>query len=130
MMDIVLRVFAGLLPDRSSAPEAQYRYQLRLGITVSVMLAWVAYATVFATGWVPAVNTGFARSADLSTVITELKQNRAQNVDNQLLELRIKHCKATTDESKQLYWSKIEPLLIEYQQLTGHQYVLPQCNDV
>ena len=129
-MDVILRVLGGLVPPDTADPRQQYRYQLRVGITLTGMLVGLTAVTVTAFGWVPAWSQGFAHTQDVQGLVTEIRQNRAQSIDNQLLELRIKHCKATTDESKQLYWAKIAPLMGEYQQLTGRAYQLPACADL
>jgi hypothetical protein len=130
LMDVILRVLGGLVPPDSADQRQQYRYQLRLGITLSAVVLGLTALTVNAFGWVPALSEGFAHTTDVKSLVVEIRQNRAQTIDNQLLELRIKHCKATTDESKQLYWAKIAPLMGEYQQITGRPYQLPACADL
>jgi hypothetical protein len=129
-MDFVMRLLAGLVPDHTADPEVQYRYQLRLGLTVSIIALWVASVTVAAFGLVPALSQGFALTADLKQVVIEIRTNRAQTIDNQLLDLRIKHCQAKDDAARQLYWSKISPLMVEYQQITSRPYLLPSCSDL
>jgi hypothetical protein len=130
MMEVLLRILGGLVPDHTADPEVQYRYQLRLGLTVSIVVLWVLAVTITAFGIVPAWSQGFAMTTDMKQVVTEIRQNRAQTIDNQLLDLRIKHCEAKDDVARQLYWSKIAPLLAEYQQITGRPYNLPACADL
>lgn len=130
MWEFLLRILGGLVPDHTADPEVQYRYQLRLGLTVSVIALWIAAVTVTAFGIVPAWSQGFALTADVKQVVNEIRQNRAQTVDSQLLDLRIKHCEAKDDTARQLYWSKIAPLMQEYQVLTGRPYPLPACADL
>lgn len=129
-MEYLLRILGGLVPDHTADPEVQYRYQLRLGLTVSVVVLWILSVTITAFGIVPAWSQGFALQVDVKQVVNEIRANRAQTIDNQLLDLRIKHCEAKDDTARQLYWSKIAPLLQEYQQLTGRPYPLPACADL
>lgn len=130
MMEFILRILGGLVPDHTADPEVQYRYQLRLGLTVAVTVLGLMAITVTAFGVVPAWSQGFAMATDVKQVVNEIRQNRAQTIDNQLLDLRIKHCEAKDDTARQLYWSKIAPLMYEYQTLTGHPYALPACADL
>lgn len=130
MWEIALRILGGLVPDHTADPEVQYRYQLRLGLTVSIIVLWVASVTVTAFGIVPAWSQGFALATDVKSVVQEIRANRAQTIDNQLLDLRIKHCEAKDDTARQLYWSKIAPLMQEYQELTKRPYPLPACSDL
>jgi hypothetical protein len=130
VMDVLLRVLGGLVPPDSADPRKQYRYQIRVGLTLSfLVLAFVGFV-ISDHGWMPTWSEGFARTADLRSLTVEIQKNRVQSIDNQLLELRIKHCNATTDDAKQLYWAKIAPLIYEYQQLTNRVYNLPACGDL
>lgn len=129
-MDILLRIFAGLMPTQGADPDKQYRYDLRMGITVSALFAVVAGAVILALGIFPGLSAGVAMNSDLRSVVAELKQNRAQTIDSQLLDLRIKHCQAKDETARQLYWSRIETLLQEYQRLTGQPWPLPACQDL
>ena len=130
MMDIILRFLGGLVPPHTADPEKQYRFLLRVGLTLSTLSLGLIAVTVTAFGWVPAWSQGFAMAIDVKGVVQEIRENRAQSIDNQILELRIKHCKAGTDEARQLYWGKISPLMDEYQRLTGSLYRLPACTDL
>ena len=130
MLEIALRILGGLVPDHTADPEVQYRYQLRLGLTVSVIFLWVASVTITAFGIIPAWSQGFALQTDVKQVVNEIRQNRVQTIDNQILDLRIKHCQAKDETARQLYWSKLAPLMTEYQHLTGQPYTLPACADL
>lgn len=125
-----MRILGGLVPTHTADPEVQYRYQLRLGLTMSIVVLWLVGVTINAFGLFPSWSQGFALQTDVKQVVTEIRQNRAQTIDNQLLDLRIKHCQAKDDMARQLYWSKIAPLMQEYQQLTGRPYPLPACADL
>ena len=136
MMESILRILGGLVPDHTADPEVQYRYQLRLGLTMSIVVASVlglGAITAAAFGLTP-WSQGFARQADVQTnqsaIVKEIRQNRAQSVDASLLDLRIKHCQAKDDTSRQLYWSRIAALMQEYQRLTGQTWPLPSCSDL
>jgi hypothetical protein len=129
-MEYVLRLLGGLIPEQNADPKVQYRYQLRLGATLSLLIVYTAAASIIASGIVPKISQGVAMTVDLKQVVAEIRENRAQTIDNQLLDLRIKHCAAKDDTARQLYWSKIAPLLDEYQKITGRPYTLPACGDL
>lgn len=129
MGEWIKALLGGLVPTLEASSEVQYAWRWRIALVSCAAFCWCLGATLVAFGMTPGFQ-GFAKAGDLQAVVGELRQNRATDVDNQLLELRIRHCKATTDEAKQLYWSKIKPLLDEYQRLTGRGYVIPYCTDL
>jgi len=128
--DLVTKGVSALIPPHDATPEEHYNWRLRIGLSVCFLFAALSAVTVFAFGLVPGV-AGFARATDLNTVIGEIRQNRVGELDNRILELRIKHCDAKTDEAKQLYWAKIQSLVSEWRGLTGlPNYQLPACADL
>lgn len=130
MWEFFLRLVGGLVPLHNADSETQFRYQLRLGLTVSVIIIWLIGVTVDAFGLLPGWSQGFALATDVQKVVTEIRQNRVQTIDNQVLELRLKHCQAKSDEARQLYWAKIAALQTEYQVLTVRAYLMPRCEDL
>jgi len=128
LIDPLVSIAEAVIP-RADAPHSdQYRWRVSVGCVLLVTFIGLCGVTAFAFGFIP--GSGFARASDLQSVVSEIRENRANTIDNQILELRIKHCQATTDEAKQLYWSKISVLMAEYQHLTGRAVVLPSCADL
>ena len=66
---------------------------------------------------------GFAR--------TEQVQNLyVSNLETDLIDLRIRQCSATTNESRQFFLQRLQEKEREYYEITGHAYVRPSCNEV
>lgn len=130
MMDLLATLFGFLIPPPNSTHEEQYGWRVRVGVMLLITIVGLSIVTAFAFGW-PIPGTGFARAEEMHNVVAEIRENRATQIDGQILELRIKHCASKTDEARQLYWSKIAQLLNEYQNITGHTLAaLPSCADL
>lgn len=129
MWEAIVDAMKALIPSIDSAAAEQYLWRLRMAIVSCSAFLGLCAITALAFGVVPGFD-GFARKADLSTISNEMNRNHAENIETALLDLRIKHCKAATDESKQLYWSKISHLLVRYQELTTRVYAIPSCTDI
>lgn len=118
-----------LIPTTNHSPQAQFWWRVRVAGVVCTTFMGLVGVTMAAFGAMPGFE-GFAKAGDLQSVVIEIRRNRAANLDGLILELRIKHCKGASDEARQLYWSKISPLMVEYRILTGQAYVLPACADL
>jgi len=128
--DLIAKGAAALIPPLHSTPEQQYNWRLRIGLSVCFLFPALGAVTAGAFGLIPGV-VGFARASDLSTVVSEIRQNRTGDLDNRILDLRIKHCDAKSDEAKQLYWAKINALITEWRAITGlPAYQMPDCKDL
>lgn len=127
----IFRFLAGLLPKHDATKEEHYNYMMRLGLTVSALVLCFGAAVVFAYGFVPGVTSGFARAESLTAVIGEIRANRTEELDAQLLNLRIKQCNASTDQAKQLFYDKIQRALDEYAYLNPKRsYPIPPCSEL
>lgn len=108
-------------PDVAGTPK-EFWYHLRVAfVACAGFLGLLAFAA-FAFGAIPGFD-GFARTADVKALTRHV-------VDTELLDLRTHHCKATTNEAKDLYWGRIEYLMLEYQRASGQPYNLPMCSDL
>jgi len=128
--ELISMGISALIPPNEATPEQQYNWRLRIGIAVCLLFPMFVAGVAGAYGLVPGI-AGFARATDLASVVSEIRQNRLGELDNRILDLRIKHCDAKTDEAKQLYWAKINALISEWRALTGlPAYQLPNCTDL
>jgi hypothetical protein len=128
--EVVAKAAKSLVPPPDSEHSANYRWRWSIFLVSSSSFIGVCAITVLAFGLTPNVFGGFARASDVQANLAEQRTHWSYDADKNILDLRIKHCNATTPEAKQLYWSKISELLVRYQQLTGHPYTLPQCSDL
>lgn len=129
MWDLLISLFRNIVPPINSAEDIQYAWRVRIALVSCAAFVGVLTITAIAFGYAPGVS-GFARVSDLDTVISEIKINRIDTIEAQILDLRIKHCKATTTEAKQLYWDKISHLMLRYERLTDKVFTLPACTDL
>lgn len=130
MLDWLLGIGESLVPSPDAHPRIQYRWRLRVGLVLCGTFAGLCVTTVLAFGLFPLVFTGFAHAGDIQQLNSRMDKSDARYIDQQLFELRKGHCRAPTEESRQLYWARMSPLLSEYQQLTGRTYILPACADL
>lgn len=125
-----LRWLAWLLPHERTTPAAMFRWRV---IVVALLLP-TASLTALAYGGVPWVSehlfSGFATKNDVQQISSRVDRMDQRLLESSILDLRIRQCAATTPEAKQLYAARIQPLLIEYLQLTGKTYPLPACSDL
>jgi hypothetical protein len=128
----LLRWILRLLPVHDNSSEAQLRWRIRVGVTLIIVTFGFILRTFIDYGLWPAslVYAGFAQAADLQQIAAREVRKEERDLDTDILDLRIKHCVAQSPEAKQLYWSKIAPLMTEYFKLTGRTYALPPCADL
>ena|SRR5579863_2220985 len=136
MLDFISNLWQAFIPPLHASAEAQYNWRIRVGIFSCVAFSGLCFLAAASYGLVPHVSgfeTTYASDVQSAAIIREIRDNRAEQIENELLNLRIKHCaaiKSNNDEGKILYWSKISDRMIRYQQLTGRVYALPQCSDL
>jgi hypothetical protein len=144
MWEVITGFARWFIPPLDADPAHQYGWRLRLGVFTALSFGGVCGITAFAFGYVPPQYDGFVRVSQsqaqaaqtdqkIQAVITEIRANRAEAVENELLNLRIKHCqaiKSSNAEATVLYWSKISDRMGKFQVLTGRVYALPACTDL
>ena len=52
------------------------------------------------------------------------------DLEDKLIELRIKQCKADTDQARQFFYERLNRKQQQYEQLTGHRFSVPECSDL
>lgn len=120
-----------LVPPRGHGePREVIVWRWKIFLAVMAVGGFMALHVALACGWLVMLHPGFASASDLKQVIAQLEAQRGSVLDTAILDLRIRHCAATTPEARQLYWGKIAPLLDEYQRLKGRPYQLPGCADL
>jgi hypothetical protein len=131
--DAIKDIASWFIPQMDADPIIQYWWRVRLALTTlfSLLVGLSLAAAVF--GFIPHVD-GFARStevsAQLNAVITEVRNNRIEGMQNALFNLRTKQCTAQSEDAKQLYQRQLIELELKFEELTRHTYPLPACNDL
>lgn len=125
-----MRWLAWLIPHEHATPRGMFRWR---ALIVALLLPTAAF-TALAYGAVPWVSQhvfpGFATTADVKEISQRVDRMDQRLLESNILDLRIRQCAASSPEAKQLYAARIQPLLIEYMQLTGKAYPLPACSDL
>ena len=120
-----------LIPPRGHGePREIVAWRWKTFLAIMAIGGFMLVHILLACGWLTILHPGFASAGDLKQVIAQLEQSRLSTIDTAILDLRIRHCAAQTTEARQLYWSKMSPLMSEYQRMTGRQYTLPACADL
>lgn len=114
-----------LIPKLDADPQIQFWWRVRVALLVCFTFSASIVGPVFAFS-----SFGFARASELIALRTERRRDRAEEIDQGLLELRRQHCAADTAIQKQLYWDRIHPLMDHYHELTGRDYPLPDCREL
>lgn len=127
--EIVVGFFQALVPPPDASPGEHYGWRVRVGVTLFVTVIGLTLLAAYAFGIIPGAE-GFAHEQEVTSVVGEIRKNRADEIDSQILNLREKDCHATTDEARQLYFGKLNDLMITYQRLTGGVYNLPACSEL
>lgn len=110
-------------PPEDETPRAKrmWRQWIGLGMIGIWVFAWWA---VGATAQVaPFLGQGFAKHSTVLTVQVELLEER-------ILENRIRHCNATSAQSRAFIFDLIQKQMRRYRELTGQEYRLPECGDL
>lgn len=100
---------------------------LRAGwvIIVSIHILWVC-------GWLSAfgVEAPFAQLTVTQTALNEMRADRIERIDHNILTVRASQCKATTPEARSQYSERLLELISVYQHLTGKEPRIPRCDEV
>jgi hypothetical protein len=130
MLEFIGNMIKWIVPPPDSDAAANHGWRWRIATFTAMSFFGVVTITVLAFGVIPQVFAGFASSTALQDSVTEQRQHWVYVMDKQILDYRIQQCNATTAEAKQLYYSKLQWLVQEYQRLTRQPYALPACSDL
>jgi hypothetical protein len=120
-----------LVPPLDAEHEKQYGWRVRMAIIAASSFFGLIAVSALALGMAAWTGfEGFARASETQVIIGQLKDLRAGQIEESILQLRIKHCEADSAAAKQLYWERIAELMTKYQQITGRVYSLPACSDL
>ena len=126
---VVKEMAKEVAPPPEDDHHATFWWKWRIAIMSASAFFGLIGVTVAAFGLVPGFD-GFARASDVTVMRGEQRQHWVYQLDQQILDFRIKQCKAASSEAKELYAAKISQLELEYQNLTQRTYLLPACADL
>lgn len=130
MMEFFTNMLKWIVPPPDSDIAANHGWRWRIAAFTAMSFFGVIVMAVLAFGVVPQVFAGFASSLALQDSVAEQRQHWVYQLDKQILDYRINQCHAATPEARQLYYSKMQWLMEEYQKLTRQAYPLPACSDL
>ena len=130
MWEFIPTMIKWIVPPPDSDDAANHGWRWRIATFTAMSFFGVIVITILAFGLVPAVFAGFASSLALQDSVSEQRQHWVYVLDKQILDYRIQQCHASTPEARQLYFSKMQWLMQEYQKLVRQNYVLPGCDDL
>lgn len=130
MWDFIPNVLRWIVPPPDSDIAANHSWRWRIATFTAMSFFGVVIMAILAFGVVPNVFAGFASSLSLQDSVAEQRQHWVYQLDKQILDYRINQCHASTPEARQLYYSKMQWLMEEYQKLTRQSYNLPACADL
>src|SRR6266436_9350471 len=115
MLEFIENMLKWIVPPPDSDIAANHGWRWRIAAFTAASFFGVIIIAVLAFGIVPQVFAGFASSTALQDSVTEQQRHWVYVLDKQILDYRIQQCHAGTPEAKQLYYSKIQWLMEEYQ---------------
>jgi hypothetical protein len=130
MWDFIPNMLKWIVPPPDADIAANHNWRWRIATFTALSFFGVIAITGLAFGVVPSVFPGFASAVALQDSVSEQRQHWVYQLDKQILDYRIQQCHAGTPEAKQLYFSKMQWLMEEYQRLTRQVYILPACGDL
>ena len=72
----------------------------------------------------------FADAQSSKEVIIEVRQERLERLEHDILQVRSLQCHATTPDTKQQYTERLSELISKYKVLSGQYPRVPGCDEV
>jgi hypothetical protein len=130
MWDLMGSMLNWIIPPPDADRAANVSWRWRVAIFTALSFFGVICLAVLSFGFIPLAFSGFATATALEATVTEQRQHWVYQLDKQVLDYRIDQCHAPTPEARQLYFSKMQWLLEEYQRINRQAYVLPTCAEL
>lgn len=93
-------------------------------------LAGMVLGTMLAFGWITPVFGGFARASAVTALQSRLTMHWAGETEASLLRMDQARCKLAAGPLRSMYDQLIQRREMEYEQLTGRQYTVPNCGEL
>ena len=106
-----------------------------------VRAAWVVFVTfhiLWVCGWLGifglappfAVAAEYAKKADFQTIVEQIKQDRLERLEHDILTVKTSYCKAQNEESKRQYAQRVQELIDRYYAIEHNNPRVPNCDEV
>ena len=143
--DVSKAIIGLIVPPTRSEPGKLYLYRIRVTLVACAAFLGLMATWPLATGMMPTIFEGFARTSSVENVYDKLTRNidqlkhrinALQDADDShwanqaadsLLQLDQQRCALPAGGARQLYDQLIQDRLREYQHITGTSYPLPDC---
>ncbi len=129
-----LAAAVNLIPPEEGDARQVRRWRLWVAGVTFVNAVGLTVHVALACGFIP-FYPGFALAGEVKTVqqsvdslAQELQTQRIGIIESSILDVRQKQCEAQP-EVRRLYTASLQKLLIEYTNITKHEYPLPECED-
>ena len=130
MWELMSNMLRWIVPPPDADIVANMGWRWRIAVFTASSFFGVIALALLAFGLVPIAFSGFASTYALEGSVAEQRQHWVYQLDKQVLDYRIDQCHASTPEARQLYFSKMQWLLEEYQRINKQPYALPACADL
>lgn len=70
------------------------------------------------------------QSADVHQAIIDLRMDRIERLEHDILQLRVSQCQANTPESRRQYGERLAELISRFQSLAAREPRVPRCDEI
>lgn len=91
---------------------------------------WTTLMAATALGLVIYANSEHARASDVAAALAQLRDIRAAQVEDKIINARTRACHSTDDDQRRYFEKLAREYKDEYLKITGMLYVMPSCNEV
>ena len=121
--------FRAIRPPKANATDRHVQaWRWAIALTTGVNTLALAAHIVLACGLLGSTYPGFASAGEVEQIRKERKIERQTDLEQRILQVREKQC-GSTGQVKSLHTFTLQKMLVEYQQLSGTAYPVPNCED-
>ena len=132
-MEAMKWLFSLLWPPTHEDPHLN-RWQKHMATSMIITATAIAGLALAATGKLESYGVGgFASSTDVAMVRQATDNIQARLIERDIYDARREQCKAMHDNdsaAKPSTLRRLESLRLDYEQITGHEYRLPSCDEI
>lgn len=108
---------------------------------VVVRAVWVIFVTVhilWVCGWLSILGAAppfaaaaeYAKAEEIKEITKQLKEDRLERLEHDILTVKTSYCKATNDEAKRQYAQRVQELIDKYYKIDYKNPRVPTCDEV
>ncbi len=98
----------------------------------SAWFAIVSFHIMWVCGWLGAIGLAapFAHSEDIRRAVIELRTDRIERLEHDILQLRVSQCQASNPEAKRQYGERLNELISRFQAIAQREPRVPRCDEL